>query len=130
MHLIRVVSRPLLAAMFIYGGYDAIRNPEGKAPRAEKVAPRIVHAVGIDAETTTLVRFNGAVQVGAGVALAVGLLPRISALALAGSLVPTTLAGHRFWEEDDPKARSAQTLQFLKNTAMLGGLLMVVSEGR
>jgi uncharacterized membrane protein YphA (DoxX/SURF4 family) len=57
-------------------------------------------------------------------------MPRVAALVLAGSLVPTTLAGHRFWEEDDPKTRAAQQLQFLKNTSMLGGLLMTVSVRR
>jgi uncharacterized membrane protein YphA (DoxX/SURF4 family) len=42
-------------------------------------------------------------------------------------LVPTTLAGHRFWAEEDPQAKSMQRIQFLKNLAMFGGLLLVVS---
>jgi uncharacterized membrane protein YphA (DoxX/SURF4 family) len=74
------------------------------------------------------VRINGAVQVVAGTMLALNRLPRLAALALAGSLVPTTLAGHRFWNESDPSGRAAQRTQFLKNAAMLGGLLVVVSE--
>lgn len=122
------VARPLLAGMFVYGGLDALRNPAGKVPRAEKVAPDIANLVGIDADTEQLVQFNGAVQVAAGVTLALGVLPRLSALALAGSLIPTTLAGHRFWEEDDDAARAQQTIQFLKNAAMFGGLLLVVER--
>ena len=43
---------------------------------------------------------------------------------LAASLVPTTLAGHRFWEETDPQAKAMQRLQFAKNTSVLGGLLL------
>jgi len=43
--------------------------------------------------------------------------------ASAGSLVPTTLAGHRFWEADDRSQRDAQLTPFTKNAAMLGGLL-------
>ena len=123
------VARPLLAGMFVYGGLDAFRNPAGKVPRAAKVAPDIADAVGIDADTEQLVQFNGAVQVGAGITLALGIFPRLSAMLLAGSLVPTTLAGHRFWEEDDDAARAQQTVQFLKNTAMLGGLLLVIEHG-
>jgi uncharacterized membrane protein YphA (DoxX/SURF4 family) len=123
------VARPLLAGMFVYGGLDAFRNPEGKVPRAEKVAPDIADAVGIDADTEQLVQFNGAVQVGAGITLALGIFPRVSALLLAGSLVPTTLAGHRFWEEEGDGARAQQTMQFLKNAAMLGGLLLVIEHG-
>jgi len=129
MSISSLVARPLLAGMFVYGGLDAFRNPAGKVPRAEKVTPGIADAVGIDADTEQLVQFNGAVQVGAGVTLALGVFPRLSALLLAGSLVPTTLAGHRFWEEEDDAARAQQTIQFLKNAAMLGGLLLVVEHG-
>jgi uncharacterized membrane protein YphA (DoxX/SURF4 family) len=75
------------------------------------------------------VRINGAAQVVAGATLALGWFPRLSALVLAGSLVPTTVAGHRFWEEDDPKAKSQQTIHFLKNLGILGGLLMVIDAG-
>ncbi len=120
----------MLAGVFVYEGLDAVRNPKSKARRAEPVAPTIADAVGVDADTVQLVRFNGAVQVGAGLALALGVMPRVAALALAGSLVPTTLAGHRFWEEQDPAAKAQQTTHFLKNVGMLGGLLMVVSEGK
>ena len=123
------VARPLIAGMFVYGGLDAFQNPWGKAPRAEKVTPAIADVVGIDADTEQLVKFNGAVQVAAGTALALGILPRVSALALAVSLVPTTLAGHRFWEEQDDAARAQQTVQFLKNAAMMGGLLMIIEHG-
>jgi putative oxidoreductase len=123
------VARPLLAGMSIYGGLDAFKNPSGKAPRAEKVAPAIADVVGIDADTEQLVQLNGAVQVAAGTTLALGIVPRISALLLAVSLVPTTLAGHRFWEEEDQAARAQQRVQFLKNAAMMGGLLMILEHG-
>ena len=129
MRITSFVARPLIAGMFVYGGLDAFRNPAGKVPRAEKVAPDIADLVGIDADTEQLVQFNGAIQVGAGITLALGVLPRLSALLLAGSLVPTTLAGHRFWEEEDDGARRQQTVQFLKNAAMLGGLLLLVEHG-
>ena len=98
-------------------------------PHAEKVAPDIAGLVGIDADTEQLVQFNGAVQVGAGITLALGILPRLSALLLAGSLVPTTLAGHRFWEEEDDAAEVRSRPSSSSRTAMLGGLLLVVEHG-
>jgi len=124
-----VVARPLIAGMFVYGGLDAFRFPGGKVPRAEKVTPAITDTVGIDADTEQLVQLNGAVQVAAGVTLALGIFPRVSALALAASLVPTTLAGHRFWEAEDEQAKAQQTIHFLKNAAMMGGLLMIIEHG-
>ena len=48
--------------------------------------------------TEDAVRINGGVQVAAGALLTLNKLPRLAALALAATLVPTTAAGHRFWE--------------------------------
>jgi putative oxidoreductase len=129
MSLASVVARPMVAGMFVVGGLDAYRNPASKVPKASKVAPQIAGRIGLPADTERLVKVNGAVQIGAGLALAVGVAPRLAALTLAGSLVPTTLAGHRFWEEEDDAARKQQGIQFLKNLAMLGALLMIIEHG-
>jgi len=119
-------ARPLLAGMFIYGGLDSVRNGGAKADTAEAVVEPVAERTGLDSEQ--LVRINGAVQVVAGAALALGILPRPAAAALAVSLVPTTLAGHRFWEQDDAKKRAGQTVHFLKNAAMLGGLILAATS--
>jgi uncharacterized membrane protein YphA (DoxX/SURF4 family) len=67
-----------------------------------------------------------------GLALATGRAPRLSSLALAGTLLPSTVIGHRFWDESDPTLRSVQQTQFVKNVSVLGGLLLgaVDTEGR
>jgi uncharacterized membrane protein YphA (DoxX/SURF4 family) len=62
--------------------------------------------------------------------LALGLLPRLSSLALIGSLVPTTIAGHGFWTADDPITRKLQRIQFHKNMAMIGGLVFAALDRR
>ncbi len=76
----------------------------------------------------TLVRLNGAVQVGGGVFLAIGKLPRLAALALMATIVPTTYAGHRFWEESDDIKRAEQRTQLLKNLGLLGGLIFAAVD--
>lgn len=136
--LIRRLARPMLATMFIAGGVDTLRNPGGRphaaAPliaKGEQILPdRITD--NIPTNPDTLVKINAAVQLGGGLLLASGRLPRMASLALAGSLVPTTLAGHAFWEETDPAVKSAQRIQFLKNVSLLGGLLIaaVDTEGK
>src|SRR5687768_7477287 len=98
MTITRKLARPMMAAMFIEGGLDAFRNPETKKEKADTVAPEVARKVGLPDDTVQLVRINGGVMVGAGVMLAMGWFPRLAATALAGTLVPTTLAGHRFWE--------------------------------
>jgi putative oxidoreductase len=134
MPLVRATARPLLAAMFVTGGLDALLHAKAKAPAASRVAPALAQRLPIPLPTdpVQLVRINGAAQLVAGLSLARGRAPRLSALVLAASLVPTTLAGHRFWEKSDPTERSAQRQQFVKNLSMLGGLLLaaVDLEGR
>jgi uncharacterized membrane protein YphA (DoxX/SURF4 family) len=128
MTVTRALARPMLAGIFVYGGLDSVRHPERKVPAADEVGRAIARPLGLPEDTETLVRVNGGVQVAAGTLLAVGKLPRVSALALAGSLVPTTLAGHPFWKEQDPQRRAQQQIQLLKNLAMLGGLLLAAVD--
>jgi uncharacterized membrane protein YphA (DoxX/SURF4 family) len=114
--------------MFVLGGADALLNPEGKAERAKDVGPKVAAPLGLPEDPETLVKINGAVQLGAGALLALGKLPRLASLALAASLVPTTLAGHRFWDETDERMRAMQRIQFFKNVSMLGGLLLAAVD--
>jgi uncharacterized membrane protein YphA (DoxX/SURF4 family) len=51
-------------------------------------------------------------------------------LILAGCLIPTTYAGHRFWDQETKQASDQQLTQFMKNVAMLGGLVAVLTEKR
>lgn len=129
MALSRRIARPLLASIFVVGGWDALWNPEGKAKKAEAVSQPLGESVGVDQlDATTLVRLNGAVQIGGGVLLATGKYRRVAALALIGSIIPTTFAGHRFWEEPDPTTRAQQKMHFLKNLGLLGGLVLAAFD--
>ena len=129
MGLIRTLARLALAWVFVYGGQDVLRNPE---PRAKTGGPFVDWLRGIvpflPQDTILLVRADAGVMVGAGILLALGKFPRFAATALAAALVPTTLAGHRFWEETDPRTRAMQRTQFLKNLGLFGGTLLVLAE--
>lgn len=119
----------MLASIFIIQGYQTMRRPERVVKQAEPVVNSLATLADIiPADTEQAVRINGAVQLAAGSLLAVGWLPRISALAIAATLVPTTVAGHRFWEEEEPERRGEQRIHFLKNLAMLGGLLVAAGN--
>ncbi|MBT2414904.1 DoxX family protein [Streptomyces sp. ISL-12] len=129
MSLLRLAGRPMLASMFVTGGLHSFRSPEDVAPAAEPVVRPVADRVGaLPNGTEQLVRINGAVQVAGGILLGLGRCPRLAALALAATLVPTTLAGHRFWEEEDPSARAQQRVHFFKNLSMLGGLLIAADD--
>ncbi|MBB3676960.1 DoxX family protein [Modestobacter versicolor] len=136
--LVRRIARPMLAGTFIYGGIQTLRNPQSRVPGAAPIVEQLTEIaekqlpVHVSHDVEQWVKINAGVHVGAGALLALGRFPRFSALALATSLVPTTFAGHRFWEHTDPKEKFGQTSNFLKNTSMLGGLLLaaVDTEGK
>ncbi|GAA4611424.1 DoxX family protein [Saccharopolyspora hordei] len=132
--LIRRLARPMLAATFVYGGIgtlrDASNHAKAAAPLLEKTVVRFRDRLpqGFPTDPETLVRIDGAIKVGAGAMLAFGKFPRLAALLLAGSLVPTTLAAHAFWEMSDPQERTEHQVHFLKNVGLLGGLLLTAVD--
>jgi putative oxidoreductase len=54
-----------------------------------------------------------------------GIYPQIAAIAVISFLVPATLVAHDFWHAVGTPAYFLQFLQFLKNSAMTGGLLLM-----
>ena len=113
------LARPLLASMFVVGGVDALRKPGGRVAA--------VRAVGLSSPEQ-LVRVNAATHLVGGLALATGRFPRLAALALAGTLVPTTYVGHPFWAAPDAAAKQQQQAHFFKNLGLLGGLLLAAAD--
>lgn len=142
MSLVRMLARPMLASIFVIQGASAVKNPDALVPRAKPVTDTLVPqlkrlappavADRIPEDPKTLVRVNGAVHLVGGLMLATGRLPRTGALLLLASMIPTTWAGHAFWQEDDPEQRYGQRIQLLKNVTMTGGLLLaaVDTDGR
>ncbi|MBA2393005.1 MAG: DoxX family protein [Ktedonobacteraceae bacterium] len=119
MSFVKTVGHSLLSAMFISGGWNAFVNPDGRAQKAEKAG------IPMARQATIL---NGAAMTLAGSALALDIAPKLSALVLIGTLIPTTYVGHAFWQEDVPANRAGQQIHFLKNLAMIGGLIAVLQE--
>ncbi|MCW2833918.1 MAG: DoxX family protein [Nocardioides sp.] len=131
MTVTRMLARPMLASVFVVGGVSALKNAEAHAVAAKPVTDKVVPLaqkampqLPIPTDATTLVRINAAAQILAGAALATGRAPRLSASLLAATLLPTTAARHRFWEEGDPAVKADQKVHFAKNLSMLGGLLL------
>jgi uncharacterized membrane protein YphA (DoxX/SURF4 family) len=125
---LRVVARILTGTTYVVLGADAVLAPGKRPAIAAPVLAEIRKVVPLPEDDTVLVQANAAVQVAGGACLVFGRLPRLSALALIASMIPTTAAGHPFWTIEDPEARKQQRTQFLKNSAMVGGLLMVVLD--
>ena len=126
----------MLGTIFMVSGVRAVTDPHRLVPRAKPVTDRVVPLLEktdqrLPTDPAALVRINGAVQAGAG-ALMLTRFSRPAALVLAGSMVPTTVAGHPFWAMDSKAESRQHQTQFLKNLAIMGGLLLagLDTEGR
>jgi putative oxidoreductase len=113
------VARFLLAAIFVASGFGKIADPSG--------TQGYMASVGMPATALFLV---GAIliEVLGGLALIVGYRARIAALALIVFLVPATILFHAFWAAP-PEATQMQMINFMKNLALMGGLLFVAASG-
>lgn len=128
--LFRRIARPLLAAVFIAGGVDALLNPKPKAeaakPLLDQAQRRWPTAPSVD--PLMVARADGAVKIGAGLMMTLGMAPRFAAALLAVDLIPTTVAGHPFWSGRNSDERQANQIHFLKNAGLFGGLLLAITD--
>ena len=129
MNVARTVARPMMGVIFVVAGLDVLANPEPRVKMVKSFVERVADLVPVaPRDPTTAVTMNALVHLAGGAMLAAGIFPRLAALSLAGSMVPTTLGAHRFWEFTDPAQRSMQRTHFLKNTAIMGGLLIAALD--
>ncbi|MFD7717285.1 DoxX family protein [Streptomyces sp. NPDC059814] len=125
MAVLRRIARPLLAAPFLTEAGHALRSPRPLATGTASWARQL----GANADDPVrLVRLNAAVQIAAGGALALGRFPRAASLVLAASLVPTTLAEHARWKEEDHELRKDQRFDLARRIGLFGALLLAAAD--
>jgi len=116
----RRVGQALLSVVFVKSGFEVARSPGARVEKAAKL--------GLP-NPDVAVRANGAAMVAGGAALALNKVPRLAALGLIASMIPTTIAGHPFWELEGAE-RKAQEIHFAKNLGLIGGLVLVLTKPR
>jgi len=107
-----LVGRILLGVMFLMAGLDKIGGFEG--------TQGYMQAMGVPGMLLPLVIL---LEVGAGLALVLGLWTRWAAILLAGFTLLANLIFHLDFSD------GMQQLLFMKNLAIIGGLLMVFAHG-
>ncbi len=130
MAVLRRVARPLLAAKFIRDGIASVRDPALPDPpedaRGEREAPALATRLPfLPEDPEQLARIQGAVQLGAGVLLALGRAPRLASAALAATLVSSALTAGGRGPEDGFGARR---VDLLTDLSLLGGLLIAAAD--
>ncbi len=106
-----------LGAIFLVSGLGKLANWSGTVAYAgSKGVPAILLAGAV------------ALEVVGGLSLLAGWKTRWGTIALLAFLVPVTLVFHGFWAYQGAEVQ-LQTIQFLKNVSISGGLLVVLAAG-
>lgn len=110
-----LIGRVLLGLIFVMSGINKIADPDG--------TQQYMSAMGITTATAFL--YAGAVllEVAGGLALLLGVWAKWGATALIGFMIPATLIFHSNFDDQN------QIIHFLKNLAIIGGLLYIASYG-
>ena len=131
--VLRRIARPLLSVAFIGQGINSLLDPKSAAQAAApavdglQALPDSVSG-SIPRDPETVAQITAAVQIGGGLLLATGKLPRIASAALAVTVLPANLGTHSFWNESDPAAKAQKRQQFLTDLSLLGGLLIASAD--
>ncbi len=114
------LGRLLLSVIFILSGVQKLMHFSQTAS--------MMAGKGIPLATVALA-LSIAIEVGGGLLLIIGYKVRYVAMVMALFLVPVTLTFHNFWAFQGA-AREMQMGNFLKNLAIIGGLLVAAFSSR
>lgn len=118
MPLLFVIGRIILGGYFLISGYGHFKNLSGSAGyAASKGVPMPKLAVG----------FSGLLLLIGGATIVLGTWTSIGIYALILFFIPVTFQMHAYWKETDPMMKMNQKISFMKNMALLGALLMLLS---
>lgn len=130
--LIRRLARPMLASYFVLDGVNNLKKPQDAAAEAAPFVELVSQQTGLPNNPELVVRGIGGVKVVGGLLLATGRGPRAAATTLALTQVVSTYVHEAFWAESDPKLKAQKQKSFVRNVAILGGVILaaVDTEGK
>jgi putative oxidoreductase len=117
MRALFVIGRAIFGGFFAYNGVYYLQHSDDMAQHA--AAKRVPGA-------EQAVQATGALLLAGGLSIMAGIQPRMGLAAIVAFLIPVSLQMHRFWEEPDPMKRQAETIQFMKNMALVGAALTMM----
>lgn len=115
-----LLGRILLASIFIFSGISKFGDIAGTADQIAQ------HGLPMP---QLLAPLTAALEVVAGILVAVGWQTKYAALALAVFTLAAGLFFHDFWTMPDGQERTMQMANFMKNIAIVGGFLVLAAHG-
>ncbi len=116
--LLLIIGRIILGGFFIYSG---VNHFIGFGMMTQYAKMKGVPFPAIAQGTTGLMLLCGGLSIMFGIYTSAGII------LLIGFLVPVSLAMHNFWKIVDAQARIADKVNFMKNMALVGALLILLA---
>ena len=115
MYLLFLIGRILFGGYFIYGAFNHFIHVKGMSGyAATKSVPMPSVAIVI----------SGLLLLVGGISVVLGVAPFIGLLCLIIFLIPVTFTMHSFWTDTDAGAKMGNEINFYKNVAILGAVLI------
>ncbi len=116
MDILFLIGRLIFGGYFLMNAWNHFKNLEGLTGYAQsKGVPSARAAVFV----------GGVLLLLGGLGIVFGIAPEASLALLIIFLVPVSYKMHAFWRESDPAKRGMEKVQFTKNMALVGALLML-----
>ncbi|WP_074414947.1 DoxX family protein [Mycolicibacterium fortuitum] len=131
--LIRRIARPMLSATFISRGVDTLRDPSASTESARRTLGTLSALPGpvgsdVQANAATVARATAVVQIAGGLLLAAGRAPRLTAAALAVTMIPGSIGSQAFSKDAEPQQAADRRREFLTDMSLLGGLIIAAAD--
>lgn len=117
MDVVFLVGRILFAVVFVFSGATVHLLQRKQGIQYAKMYGVPLAEVGVP--------LTGIMAVLGGLSVAVGVWGDLGALLIAAFLALITPLMHAFWREEDAMQKQLQMVNFVKNTALLGGALVL-----
>ena len=113
-------GRLLISLIFLVSGLGKVFQFDGQVGYAtSQGVPMASAAIAISA----------IVEIAAALMIILGYKARLGAAALFLWMIPVNLMMHAFWNITDPTWNQIHMIMFMKNLAMMGGMLFIVAYG-
>jgi putative oxidoreductase len=113
-----VIGRMIFGAFFLNAGINHLRHHKEMKPYVE--------SKGLPAPELMVTLSAVPLLVG-GASLILGIKPKLGALAVLGFLGGVSPLMHDFWSKENPQERQQSMIDFLKNMALAGAALSLMS---
>ena len=112
-----ILGRIIFGAYFLFSGFNHFKN--------EKMLTGYSKSKGVPSPRFAVL-LSGAMMMIGGIGFILNMYLQESVILFLIFLVPTTFMMHAFWKVSDPMHKMNEQVNFMKNVALIGALLMML----